>query len=195
LPSDIRLEGYIVPDAFRSCAESRFNEALTGQNATLSAVDTAKTRIGLVLYLILVMQDLHRIPNHSTCDDCASHQPAGQQNGSGAKKVPPDAEGDLNFLGRWYRQTRPFATRQGVMAVSYTAKGDSFTAGKPRLWTETRLRNIGAWSNYDLAPDGKRLAAILADSNKDKPPTHLTFLLNLSPMPRSRFSACVIWST
>jgi len=82
-----------------------------------------------------------------------------------------------------------------VMAVSYTAKGDSFTAGKPRLWTETRLRNIGAWSNYDLAPDGKRLAAILADSNKDKPPTHLTFLLNLSPMPRSRFSACVIWST
>ena len=65
-----------------------------------------------------------------------------------------------------------------VMAVSYTAKGDSFTAGKPRLWTETRLRNIGAWSNYDLAPDGKRLAAILADSNKDKPPTHLTFLLN-----------------
>src|SRR5258708_9588832 len=90
LPSAIRLEGYIVPDAFRSCAESRSNEALTDQNATLSAIDPEKTRIGLVLSLFLVMHDLHRIPNHSTCDDCASHQPAGQQNGSGAKKVPPD---------------------------------------------------------------------------------------------------------
>jgi hypothetical protein len=46
-----------VPDAFRSCAESRSNEALTDQNVTLSAIDTAKTRIGLVLSLILVMHD------------------------------------------------------------------------------------------------------------------------------------------
>src|SRR5436305_4365215 len=76
LPSAIRLEGCIVPDAFRSCAESRSNEALTDQNATLSAIDTAKTRIGLVLSLILVMHDLRRIPNHSTCDHCASHQSA-----------------------------------------------------------------------------------------------------------------------
>ena len=62
------------------------------------------------------------------------------------------------------------------MATGYTAKGDSFTAGSPRVWTETRLR-IG--SNYDLAPDGKRLAALLADdANGEKPSTHLTFLLN-----------------
>jgi hypothetical protein len=47
---------------------------------------------------------------------------------------------------------------QHVMAVSYTAKGDSFAAGKPRVWTETRLRNSGVIPNYDLAPDGKRLA-------------------------------------
>ena len=66
-----------------------------------------------------------------------------------------------------------------VMAVTYTAKGDSFAAGKPRLWTETRLRGIGNFSNYDLAPDGKRLAAFVAnDASAEKPPTHLTFLLN-----------------
>ena len=65
------------------------------------------------------------------------------------------------------------------MAVTYTAKGDSFAAGKPRLWTETRLGGIGNFSNYDLAPDGKRLAAFVAnDANGEKPPTHLTFLLN-----------------
>jgi len=60
--------------------------------------------------------------------------------------------------------------------VSYSAKGESFASGKPRVWAETRLQPfIGNVSNYDAAPDGKRLAAILAD---DEPPTHLTFLLN-----------------
>ncbi|MBI3471531.1 MAG: PD40 domain-containing protein, partial [Candidatus Solibacter usitatus] len=66
-----------------------------------------------------------------------------------------------------------------VMAVSYIARGDSFAAGKPRLWTETRLRSIGNASNYDLAPDGKRLAAFVAgDARGEKPATHLTFLLH-----------------
>ena len=65
------------------------------------------------------------------------------------------------------------------MAVGYTAKGDSFAPGKPRVWTEARLRNLGNYSNYDLAPDGKRLAAFVADeANGEKPLTHLTFLLN-----------------
>src|SRR5205085_1317027 len=68
---------------------------------------------------------------------------------------------------------------QQVMAVSYTAKGHSFAAGKPRVWTETRLRNAALFSNYDLAPDGKRLAALVADNaSAQKPLTHLTFLLN-----------------
>ena len=49
------------------------------------------------------------------------------------------------------------------------------------MWTETRLRNTGVFSNYDLAPDGKRLAAMVADdADAKKPITHLTFLLNFS---------------
>ena len=68
---------------------------------------------------------------------------------------------------------------QRVMAVSYTAKGESFAPGKPRVWTETRLRVSGTGSTYDLAPDGKRLAAMVADdASGEKLPTHLTFLLN-----------------
>ena len=50
-----------------------------------------------------------------------------------------------------------------VMGVSYTVKGDLFAAGTPRLWTKAQLRNVGYLSSYDLAPDGKRLAAIVAD--------------------------------
>ncbi len=73
-----------------------------------------------------------------------------------------------------------------VMAVSYTAKGDSFAAGKPWLWTETRLWSLGNYSNYDLAPDGKRLAAMVAGPNDDKPQTRLTFLLNFSDEIRRR---------
>lgn len=44
-----------------------------------------------------------------------------------------------------------------------------------------RLRTFGSAtsSTYDLAPDGKRLAAILADdANGEKPMTRLTCLLN-----------------
>jgi hypothetical protein len=44
--------------------------------------------------------------------------------------------------------------------------------------------------NYDLAPDGKRLAAFVAEEAKDeKPPTHLTFLLNFTDELRRRAPA------
>jgi Tol biopolymer transport system component/predicted Ser/Thr protein kinase len=90
------------------------------------------------------------------------------------------------FFPRWSRDGREllFETpAQQVMAVSYTVGhatgGDTFAAGKPRMWAESRLRNTGVYYNYDLAPDGKRLAAFVADdANGEKPPTHLTFLLN-----------------
>ena len=66
------------------------------------------------------------------------------------------------------------------MAVGYHAKGDSFAAGKPRVWSATRLLlSSGGISVYDLAPDGKRIAAILAGGEAGgETPTHLTFLLN-----------------
>ena len=74
-----------------------------------------------------------------------------------------------------------------VMAVSYMAKGDSFAAGKPRVWTETRLRATGLFSSNDLAPDGKRLAALVADdADGEKLLTHLTFLLNFFDELRRR---------
>ncbi len=77
-----------------------------------------------------------------------------------------------------------------VMAVSYAAKGDSFAAGKPRVWSETRLQAlVGYTSNYDLAPDGKRLAAMLDVASGGRPPTHLTFLLNFSDELRRRAPA------
>ena len=49
------------------------------------------------------------------------------------------------FVPLWSRDGREllFETLdQRVMAVGYSAKGDSFAAGKPRLWSETRLLNV-----------------------------------------------------
>ena len=79
---------------------------------------------------------------------------------------------------------------QRVMTVGYTTQGDSFAPGKPQVWTETRLRNAGLLSNYDLAPDGKRLAAFVADdADGEKLPTHLTFLLNFFDELRRKAAA------
>ena len=81
----------------------------------------------------------------------------------------------------WSRDGRELlfqAPDKRMMAVAYTAKGDSFAAGRPWVWTEARLRSAALSSSYDLAPDGKRLAAFVADDASEKLPTSLTFLLN-----------------
>lgn len=44
----------------------------------------------------------------------------------------------------------------GVMTAGYTAKGDTFAAEQPRVWTEIHMRTIGV-PPYDLAADGKRV--------------------------------------
>ena len=65
------------------------------------------------------------------------------------------------------------------MVVSYTANGDSFVAGKPHVWSEKRVVQA-PFTQYDLAPDGKRFAVVLnADgTSEEKPFTHLTVLEN-----------------
>jgi Tol biopolymer transport system component len=82
----------------------------------------------------------------------------------------------------WSRDGRELlfkGTDQRVMAVSYTARGDSFIAMKPRAWMAKPVMTLGTLSTWDLAPDGKRLAAFQQDTDdQEKPPTHLTFLLN-----------------
>ncbi len=67
------------------------------------------------------------------------------------------------------------------MTVSYTVKGEAFSASTPRAWSPVPVIVPGQYPNYDLAPDGKRIAAFLRevdDADRPKPVTHLTFLLN-----------------
>jgi len=48
-----------------------------------------------------------------------------------------------------------------VMVAPYTVAGDTFVAEKPRRWTETQLANVGQWKNFDVAPDGTRIVALM----------------------------------
>ncbi|MFN0101641.1 MAG: hypothetical protein ACKV2U_06055, partial [Bryobacteraceae bacterium] len=85
---------------------------------------------------------------------------------------------------KWSRDGRDLlyqALDGRVMATGYVAKGDTFAAGNPRVWAEVRLRDLAGNQSYDIAPDGKRLAAIVADDGEaEKLPTSLTFLMNFT---------------
>src|SRR5262249_20359711 len=49
-----------------------------------------------------------------------------------------------------------------IMVAGYTVQGDSFVSDKPRLWSEKALVNtINISKNVDLAPDGKRVVALM----------------------------------
>ena len=69
-----------------------------------------------------------------------------------------------------------------IMVASYSVKGDSFVAEKPRVWTSrgvslTMSGAVGA--QYDIAPDGKRIAvASYAGGPAQQDAGHVIFLEN-----------------
>ncbi len=75
-----------------------------------------------------------------------------------------------------------------IMVANYAVKGDSFVADKPRVWSEKKIANIGLLSNYDLAPDGKRIAALMpVDMPEDqRAQSHVIFLENFFDEVRRR---------
>ncbi len=68
-----------------------------------------------------------------------------------------------------------------ILAASYSIKGGSFVSEKQRQWSPIPLVNIvGSVRNYDLAPDGKRIAALMPADTTDDPGvrSHVTFVLH-----------------
>ena len=51
-----------------------------------------------------------------------------------------------------------------VMAVRYAVKGDVFVADRPRVWEPTPVG-----TDFDLDPDGKRLAAVTSVGSREAP--------------------------
>jgi hypothetical protein len=71
------------------------------------------------------------------------------------------------------------------MVSSYTASGDTFVPSRPRLWSDRRLLRSPT-QNYDLSPDGKRFAVVLASDGTTETFTQLTVLLNFFDELRRR---------
>ena len=67
------------------------------------------------------------------------------------------------------------------MVADYTAAGDSFVPQKPRLWSNTQIRDQGGITNLDLAPDGNRFAVVpVPEPSAQGGSVHMTFLLNFA---------------
>ena len=83
----------------------------------------------------------------------------------------------------WARDRRLYypagSADRRIRVVEYAVNGDSFTASKPRVWSETPLRLVRrSFHALDLAPDGKRFAVLPTDAVEEKGSVHATFLLN-----------------
>jgi Tol biopolymer transport system component/predicted Ser/Thr protein kinase len=77
-----------------------------------------------------------------------------------------------------------------IMVAAYTVQGDSFVAGKPRLWSAKKLvaGRVNSIKNVDLAPDGKRFAVLLPADTPESRRTlnHVIFLENFFDELRRR---------
>ena len=91
----------------------------------------------------------------------------------------------------WSRTERELFYRDEdsrIMVATYTANGDTFVADKPRVWSEKRLANTGLTPLFDLAPDGKRFAVLVAEEGREPPAVqnHVTLILNFFDELRRR---------
>jgi Tol biopolymer transport system component len=96
----------------------------------------------------------------------------------------------------WSRNGRELFFRTDdnrIMVADYTVKGDSFAPDRPRVWSEKKLADFGlvGIGNYDLAPDGKRIAAIMPAESAEAQPAqnHVVFLMNFFDELRRRAPA------
>jgi serine/threonine-protein kinase len=68
-----------------------------------------------------------------------------------------------------------------IMVVDYTAKGETFSPGTPRVWSGTPTLVTGLFPSFDVAPDGKRIVTFpVAETARggEKASLHVTFLVN-----------------
>jgi serine/threonine-protein kinase len=95
---------------------------------------------------------------------------------------------------RWSRNGRELLYRteaQQVMVVTYTDGPDTFVSTAPRRWSQQPLADTGVLPNFDIAPDGERVLALMpvARPEDQQSVNHVTFMLNVSEEIRNRMNA------
>jgi serine/threonine protein kinase/Tol biopolymer transport system component len=89
----------------------------------------------------------------------------------------------------WSRNGHDLLYRLGdqIMAASYTVKGDTFVAEKPRVWI-AKLGATPGGTQWDLAPDGKRVLVLTPVESAEAPKQEheVVFLENFFDYLRQR---------
>jgi len=69
---------------------------------------------------------------------------------------------------------------QRIMVAGYSVQGNSFVPDKPRVWSSRTLANTGFAINFDVAPDGKRILAMLPAQSSEprEAQSHVILLMN-----------------
>lgn len=65
-----------------------------------------------------------------------------------------------------------------LMVADYTASGDSFTAGGPRLWSPGQFTARGPTRNFDIHPDGKRVVVMKTPDAEVPSINKVSFIFN-----------------
>jgi WD40 repeat protein len=96
----------------------------------------------------------------------------------GQWQISNGGAGARNLYGLAWSRTRHelyYQSGDQIMAVSYSVKGDTFVPAKPRVW----ISKLGG-TQWDLAPDGKRVAVVTPVGSGESPAQDHTvvFLLN-----------------
>jgi serine/threonine-protein kinase len=117
--------------------------------------------------------------------------PGGAPSGSGKWQISTGG-GQYPIWSRSGRELFYETLDNRIMVSTYTAKGASFAADKPRPWSNTQILDLtaGVW-NLDLSPDGKRFALIPKPeaTSEQKGSVHVTVLLNFFDELRRRVPA------
>jgi serine/threonine-protein kinase len=89
----------------------------------------------------------------------------------------------------WNRASRELLFKtpdRRIMAASYTAEGDSFVPETSRPWSEAPLPDSHLGADFDLAPDGNRIAVQVLEQPAQRKPVHVKFVLNFFAELRRR---------
>jgi serine/threonine-protein kinase len=94
-------------------------------------------------------------------------------------------------LPKWSPNGRELLFRTGdqrIMVTPYRVVGGSFVAGAPQPWASQALGDTGVLPNFDVAPDGKRIAGLtpVARPEDRQSQNHLTLMFNFPEEVRRR---------
>ena len=102
---------------------------------------------------------------------------------SGGKWKISTAGGAVPIWSRNGRELFYLGPENRIMVSEFVVSGNSFVASKPRVWSGQQLFSAG-FTNFDLAPDGKRFAILPAPGTRAD--VRVTVLLNFFDELRRR---------